>query len=56
MLLTKIQFNVNPDIAKDLFRLRAFIEMFSYARDMKNFRPLFKIKTFLDKRNLSPVE
>ena len=52
-LITKIQFNFNPEIAKDLFRLRAFLEMFSYSRDMKNYRPLFRIQSFMYKKNLS---
>jgi hypothetical protein len=48
--------NLNPDIAKDLFRFRAFIEMFSYCRDLKKFRPLLRIQSFIDRKQLNPMQ
>jgi len=41
--------NLNPDLLRDILKFGAFVEMFSYAKDLKRFRPLIRIQTFVDK-------
>lgn len=49
-LITSINFSLTPDIVKDMLRFKSFFEMFSYAKDLKRFRPYFKIEHFLEKK------
>lgn len=46
-LITTINFSLTPDIIRDILKFQTFIEMFSYAKDLKRFRPLFRIESFL---------
>ncbi len=56
ILISKINLNLNPDCLSDIYRLKSFIEMFSYSDSLKRFRPLIKPGYFVDKENLSANE
>ena len=39
MLVSRVILTVNPSVVKDMFELQTFFENFSYAHDLKRFRP-----------------
>lgn len=43
-LVSPIKVDITPDTVKDILKFKSFIEMFSYALDLKRFRPLFRVQ------------
>jgi hypothetical protein len=41
--MSKTIISVTPDVLKDMFQMKAFLEMFSYAKDLKKYRPDIRI-------------
>lgn len=52
-LISAISLNMTPEIVKDILKFNAFSEMFSYSRELKKFRPIFKIQSFVEAQNMS---
>lgn len=48
--MSKAIISVTPDVLKDLMQMKAFLEMFSYAKDLKKYRPDIRIQAFIDAR------
>jgi len=47
----KVKLNLNPMIANSFQYLREHIEAYSYVYDIKRFRPLIKIQSFINLKN-----
>lgn len=46
-IISYINLNIIPETIRDLFKFKAFLEMFSYAKDLKRYRPIFRIQNFI---------
>jgi hypothetical protein len=54
-LISQISLNVTPHMLRDILKFQAFLEMFSYARDLKRFRPSVRIQTFVESPAYTPL-
>jgi hypothetical protein len=43
VLLSKTIVSVTPDVLKDMFQMKTFLEMISYAKDLKKYKPDIRI-------------
>lgn len=43
ILISAIKFNLTPEITRDIHKFKAFMEMFSYSKELKRFRPLIRL-------------
>jgi hypothetical protein len=41
--MSKAIISVTPDVLKDLMQMKAFLEMFGYAKDLKKYKPDIRI-------------
>ena len=51
VMADKVKLNLNPMILNSFQHLREHIEAYSYAYDIKRFRPLIKIQSFINLKN-----
>jgi hypothetical protein len=51
VMADKVKLNLNPMILNSFQNLREHIETYSYAYDIKRFRPLIKIQSFINLKN-----
>jgi hypothetical protein len=51
ILNDKVKVVLNPLILADVMRFNQYLEGFSYSFDLKRFRPIIRIQTFIDLRN-----
>lgn len=42
-LLSQITVNLSPNVVRDILKFQAFLEMFSYSKDLKRFRPPLRL-------------
>lgn len=54
-LVSQISLNLTPLMLRDILKFQAFLEMFSYARDLKRFRPPLRIQSFVDSPAYTPA-
>lgn len=54
-LISAINANLTPETVRDILKFNAFLEMFSYAKDLKRYRPLIKIQTFIEQQAFTPM-
>ena len=47
VLVSKVILAVSPSVVKDIFELRAYLEMQSYQEVLRRYRPAVRIKTVL---------
>jgi hypothetical protein len=52
-LMSPIKANFTPDTIRDILKFQSFIEMFSYAMDLKRFRPLYRVQQLIDNPDAS---
>lgn len=52
-IVSPIKVEISPPIVRDILKFQSFIEMFSYAKDLKRFRPLFRVQQFIDNPDAS---
>jgi len=50
VLVSRLHLNLQPDTVRDIFLLKEMIEMHSYQNDLKRYRPLVRIQTFINAR------
>jgi Vacuolar sorting-associated protein 13, N-terminal len=54
-LISQINLNLNPTMLRDILKFKAFLEMFSYTRDLKRYRPPIRIQAFVDSPAYTPA-
>lgn len=54
-LVSQVSLNVTPQTLRDILKFQSFLEMFSYSRDLKRFRPPVRIQTFIDQGGYTPL-
>lgn len=54
VLQSKVILSVTPAMVKDLFQMNAYLEMQSYVKDLKRYRPTIRIKTMIDACRKNP--
>ena len=54
ILCSKVILAVSPCMVKDIFQFRAYLEMQSYIKALKRYRPLLKIETILQAERKRP--
>lgn len=42
-IISQISLNVSPHSLRDILKFQSFLEMFSYAKELKRFRPPLRI-------------
>ena len=42
-LVSSINANLDPNVVRDILKFKSFLEMFSYAKDLKRYRPLMRV-------------
>lgn len=47
-IISKVDVNINPQITYDILRFKSFMEIFSYMKDIKRFRPLQRVSAFIN--------
>jgi hypothetical protein len=53
-LISQINLNLTPGTVRDVLKLKTFMEMFSYSKELKYFRPLLRIQHFIDNPAYTP--
>ncbi len=53
-LVSQINLNITPTMLRDILKFKAFLEMFSYSKDLKRFRPPLRIQAFVDNPAYTP--
>ncbi len=51
VMAEKVKLNLNPMLLNSFQYLREHVEVYSYAQDIKRFRPLIKIQSFINLKN-----
>jgi len=46
-LCSKVILQVCPSVVKDVFQLQAYLEMQTYIKELRRYRPLIKISTMI---------
>ncbi len=54
-LVSQISLNLSPQVLRDILKFQSFLEMFSYAKDLKRFRPPVRIQAFIDQGGYTPA-
>ena len=55
VLCSKIILAVSPPVVKDIFQLQAYLEMQSYIKALKRYRPIIQIKSMIDECKKRPT-
>ncbi len=54
-IISQISLNVSPHSLRDILKFQSFLEMFSYAKELKRFRPPLRIQAFVDNPPYTPA-
>ena len=54
ILVSKVILSVTPDCVKDVFQLKAFLEMNSYIKELRRYRPTIRLQTMIDACKKNP--
>lgn len=53
ILVSRIGLSLTPQVLYDMMKFNTFMEMFSYADELRRYKPLYRIQSFIDKQPLS---
>ena len=48
--------HLQPTLVRDILKFQQFLEMFSYAKDLKKYRPLIRVQTFVEQQAYTPQQ
>lgn len=54
-LISQISLKLNPAMVRDLLKFKAFLEMFSYSKDLLRYKPPIRIQAFVDSPAYTPA-
>ena len=55
-LISSINANLDPNVVRDILKFKSFLEMFSYTKDLKRYRPLMRVQNFIEQQAFTPVQ